>query len=64
MQNASPAIGNRIKAWFDKASEDLFIEIETGAITRDIYGMCLEDVVFDTEITARGAVKWFAIGRC
>lgn len=49
IQNASPAIGSRVKVWFDKVSKDLLIESETGAITRDIYGICLEDVAFDTE---------------
>ncbi|MEQ8451614.1 hypothetical protein [Roseivivax sediminis] len=63
IQNASPAIGSRVKVWFDKASKDLLIESETGAITRDIYGICLDDVAFDTETTARGAVRCFATGR-
>jgi len=57
IQNAPPAIGGRVKVWFDKASKDLLIESETGAITRDTYGICLEDVVFATETTARGAVR-------
>ncbi|WP_048645258.1 hypothetical protein [Nitratireductor soli] len=63
IQNASPAIGSRVKVWVDKASKDLLIESQTGAITRDIYGICLEDVVFSTEATARGAVRCFATGR-
>ena len=63
IQQQPPAIGSRVKVWFDKASKDLLIESETGAIARDIYGICLEDVVFDTETTARGAVRCFATGR-
>ncbi|BCH19613.1 hypothetical protein [Mesorhizobium sp. L-2-11] len=57
IQNASPAIGSRVKVWFDKPSKDLLIESETGAITRDIYGICLEDVLFDTETTARENIQ-------
>lgn len=63
IQNTSPAIGSRVKVWFDKASKYLLIACETGTITRDIYGICLEDVMFDTETTARGAVRCFATGR-
>jgi len=63
IQNASPAIGSCVKVWFDKASKDLLVASETGTITRDIYGICLEDVTFDTEATARGAVRCFAKGR-
>ncbi len=63
IQRQPPAIGSRVKVWFDKASKDILIESETGAIARDIYGICLEDVVFDTETTARGAVRCFATGR-
>lgn len=60
IQRRPPAIGSCVKVWFDKASKDLLVASETGAITRDIYGICLEDVVFDTETTARGAVRCFA----
>lgn len=63
IQRQPPAIGSRVKVWFDKASKDLLIESETGDITRDIYGICLEDVLFDAERTARGAVRCFATGR-
>lgn len=63
IQRQPPAIGSRVKVWFDKTSKDLLIESETGELSRDIYGVCLADVVFDTETTARGAIRCFASGR-
>lgn len=62
IQREPPAIGSRVKVWFDKGAKEFLIESETGAVTQDIYGICLGDVVFDTETTARGAVRCFVIG--
>ena len=55
IQKEPPAIGSRVKVWFDRGSREFLIKSEAGAVTRDIYGVCLEDVVFDTETTARRA---------
>ena len=57
-----PPIGSRVKVWFDTKERQLIVEDETGRVTRDIYGMPLADVVFETEMTPRGAVRCVARG--
>jgi hypothetical protein len=57
-----PPIGSRVKIWFDMKERQLTIEDETGRVTWDIYGVLLSDVVFDTELTPRGAVRCVARG--
>lgn len=62
IQKNPPALGTKVKVWFDKSSTHLLIE-SNGTLARDIYGVCLEDVSFGTETTLRGAVRCFATGR-
>ena len=62
VQNRSPAIGTRIKVWFDKPSRNLLIEDEAGKVSQDIYGVCLGDVEFNVETTSRGAIRCFVVG--
>jgi hypothetical protein len=57
-----PPIGSRVKVWFDTKERQLLVEDETGRVTWDIYGMPLADVVFETEMTPRGAVRCVAWG--
>jgi len=57
-----PPIGSRVKVWFDTKERRLLVEDETGRVTYDIYGMPLADVVFETEMTPRGAVRCVARG--
>lgn len=57
-----PPIGSRVKVWFDTKERHLLVEDESGRVTYDIYGMPLSDVVFETEMTSRGAVRCVARG--
>lgn len=57
-----PPIGSRVKVWFDTKERQLLVEDEADRVSRDIYGMPLSDVVFDTETTPRGAVRCVARG--
>jgi len=57
-----PAIGSRVKVWFDKKEQQLLVETKQGERTRDIYGVCLGNAVFETEPTARGAVRCYVKG--
>jgi hypothetical protein len=57
-----PPIGSRVKVWFDTKERQLIVEDETGRVTYDIYGMPLADVVFEIEMTPRGAVRCVARG--
>lgn len=55
-------IGSRVKVWYDKSSKELLVQSDGGAISKDIYGVCLGDALFDTETSARGAVRCFVVG--
>lgn len=61
IQKEPPAVGSRVKVWFDKNSQELLVQSDGGAISKDIYGVCLGDALFDTETTTRGAARRFAV---
>lgn len=55
-------VGTQVKVWFDKKDATLIAESDSNAM-RCIYGICLGDVEFGTELTKRGAVRCFAAGK-
>ncbi|TJV15862.1 hypothetical protein [Mesorhizobium sp.] len=63
VKKGRPEPGSAVKVWFDKATRDLVVEMETGEALQSTFGVILKDAVFQVEVDGRGRSRCIVTGK-